>query len=136
MSENLGFGPEYIDRVRKGVELFNEEKFWECHEALEHHWLEDAHDPVRYVYWAIIQVAACLLHYKNQNTVGANGLLIKAKRKFVKVRELKIGNNYLDKVLSWDKLEKLVMSIPDGSSLDRYHELYEFKFNELPGDKK
>ena len=45
MSENYHFGqftPEHFEKMKKGVQLFNEQKYWECHEELEHHWLEDA----------------------------------------------------------------------------------------------
>ena len=75
------FTPEHFEKMRKGVELFNEQKYWECHEELEHHWLEDAGDNARLIYWAVIQVAAAMYHYRDENLQGVHGLIYKAKDK-------------------------------------------------------
>ena len=42
--------------MREGVELFNQQMYWECHESLEDVWMEDKGDLARNVYWAVIQV--------------------------------------------------------------------------------
>ena len=73
------FTSEHLEKMQTGLQLFNEKKYWECHEEFEDLWLEDRGDPVRNVYWAIIQVAASLFHVRNGKIQGARGLLKKAK---------------------------------------------------------
>lgn len=58
MTDEYHFGQftkEHLCDVRKGVVLFNQQKYWECHEELEHHWLESRGDNARLVYWAVIK---------------------------------------------------------------------------------
>ena len=31
---------EHLQKIQYGIELFNEQKYWECHEELEDLWLE------------------------------------------------------------------------------------------------
>ena len=82
------FTEEHLENTKEGVLLFNEQKYWECHEVLEDHWLESRGDNARYVYWAIIQVAAAMIHYRDENLSGARGLIAKAKEKFQKIDKL------------------------------------------------
>jgi hypothetical protein len=114
-----------------GIELFNQQKYWECHEVLEDLWAQDAHDPVRYIYWAVIQVAAVCIHYRDKNLIGAQGMLSKAKEKFKRSRELNILNEFALNELDWDTLEAVVMRIPEkkDSHLEDFSQLYHFRFN-------
>lgn len=120
--------------MKEGILLFNEEKFWECHEVFEDVWAEDAHDPVRYIYWAIIQVAASLIHFRNKNLTGAQGMIAKAKEKFRKARELHILSELVFTYLDWDEFESLVMAIPEAkeSKLSDFAPLFSFKFRHYP----
>ena len=70
--------------------MFNEQKYWECHEELEHHWLEDSGDNARLIYWAVIQVAAAMYHYRDKNLIGVQGLLKKARDKLVRAEKNKV----------------------------------------------
>ena len=54
-------------------------KYWECHEELEHHWLEDAGDNARLIYWAVIQVAAAMYHFRDDNLKGFTVFYIRQK---------------------------------------------------------
>ena len=58
-------------RFLKGVDEFNEELFFECHETLEEIWLED-HGEDRKFYQGLIQVAAG--YFKLQQNVPAGAL--------------------------------------------------------------
>ena len=100
--------------MKKGIEFFNAKKFWECHEELEHHWLQTPDGPVRYVYWAVIQVATTLVHYHNQNLPGARGQVAKAKEKFQKTEGV---GGVLEEYLSWPTLRSLVEKIPSRCSV-------------------
>jgi len=57
------------EAFREGVDLFNQERFWEAHEALEEIW-HPAKGPKRDTIQGLILTAAALFHYqKNENTV-------------------------------------------------------------------
>lgn len=58
-------------RFLKGIEEFNQERFFECHETLEEIWLED-HSEDRKFFQAIIQIAAG--YFKLQQGVPAGAL--------------------------------------------------------------
>jgi hypothetical protein len=127
------FGPEHLENTREGVLLFNQQKYWECHEVLEDHWLEGRGDNARYVYWAIIQVAAAMIHYRDSNLTGAQGLLSKTKEKFNKIDEFKVGTAILEKNLEWKRLKDEVFAIPKEAELNKFASLFEFRFKD-PAD--
>ncbi len=122
------FTSEHLAKMKEGIELFNEQKYWECHESLEDVWIEDKNDPVRNVYWAVIQVAACLIHYRDDNPVGAHGLLKKSKEKFKRCEDMFIENDLLFNSLKWKELKKLVFNLNPEDKLSRFQELFEFRF--------
>lgn len=65
--------PGPIDReacVRHAVELFNQERFWEAHEALEQIWRSVADEAEANVLQGLIQAAAALLHRERGNSHG------------------------------------------------------------------
>jgi uncharacterized protein len=58
----------------RGVNLFNEQEFFECHEVLEDVWNEQP-EPERQLTQGIIQIAVALYHAGRNNFVGAERLL-------------------------------------------------------------
>lgn len=122
------FSSENFEKMKKGLQLYNDEMFWECHEELEDVWLEDRNDPIRYVYWAVIQVASSLYHYQDKNLVGARSLLVKAKEKLKKCEELYIESEYLEKQLTWSQFKSVVRKVPDDPTLEHFDLLFTFKF--------
>ncbi len=68
--------PEYL----RGIELFNEGRYFECHEVWETIWLR-ADGTEREFLHAMIQVAASLLHFQRGNLKGATSLYLRAKRR-------------------------------------------------------
>lgn len=123
------FDQTHLQIMAEGVRLFNAQKYWECHEELEHHWLEEP-GPLRNVYWAIIQVAAAMIHYRDGNLVGARGLIAKAKQKFDRCEQFKIESELLIKQLSWTDLKSMVRNVPGESELSDYKNLFEFRFKD------
>ena len=123
------FTKDHLKMMQNGIELFNEGKYWECHEDLEDPWMECNHQPAKYVFWAVIQVATALYHFENKNLTGASGMLNKAKEKFKICTPMEgpILNDYL----SWGTLKKLVEEIPNQPVLDDFLKLYSFKFKEI-----
>jgi len=65
-SVSIGGGEETL---REGINLFNQERFWEAHEALEEIW-HPATGVERDIIQGLILTAAALVHYqKNEKTV-------------------------------------------------------------------
>ena len=58
----------------QGVEEFNQQKFYTCHDTLEALWLE-AQEPLKSFYQGILQVAVGCYHLGNHNWRGAVILL-------------------------------------------------------------
>ena len=125
------FSEVHLTLMIQGIRLFNAQKYWECHEEFEHHWLEEP-GPIRNVYWAVIQVAAAMIHYREGNLIGARGLIAKAKQKFSRCEQYKIENEIMEENLSWSELKELVMAVPSESALEDFKNLFEFRFKD-PG---
>lgn len=62
------------NRLREGIDLFNLERFFECHEMLEAAWLE-ASGEQRTFLQGLIQIAVAFYHLRRENFVGAERLL-------------------------------------------------------------
>jgi predicted metal-dependent hydrolase len=58
-------------RLQKGIDEFNQQLFFECHETLEEIWLEEHSDDRRF-YQGVIQIAAG--YFKWQQNVPAGAL--------------------------------------------------------------
>ena len=123
------FSPEHLKKMKEGVELFNDQKYWECHESLEDVWIEDKQDAARNVYWAVIQVAAACIHYRESNLIGARGMITKAKEKFRRCRDQHILTDLAFKYLDWEELEGIVFAIPDKDpELKDFEAIFDFRF--------
>jgi predicted metal-dependent hydrolase len=57
--------------LQEGIELFNQGRYWEAHEAWERDWMPDRKGPDSGFYKGLIQVAAGCLHYTRRNQRGA-----------------------------------------------------------------
>lgn len=62
------------DEFWQGVEQFNQQEFYACHDTLEALWME-ASDPQKRFYQGVLQIAVALYHLSNQNSRGATILL-------------------------------------------------------------
>ena len=60
-------------RLTEGIQFFNYQHFFECHEVIEKLWLETKGES-RHFYKGLIQAAVAIHHFKNQNLSGARGL--------------------------------------------------------------
>ena len=65
--------PEYPERYKKGVWLFNHRYFFECHEILEEQWMESIGTPKTF-YQMIIHAAVAFVHWENGNRKGVLSL--------------------------------------------------------------
>lgn len=62
------------DGVREGIELFNERRYFEAHEVIEHEWHAER-GPIRRLYQGILQIGVGFYHALNGNHKGAVLLL-------------------------------------------------------------
>ena len=58
----------------QGVEQFNQQEFYACHDTLEALWME-AIEPLKTFYQGVLQIAVALYHLSNHNWRGAVILL-------------------------------------------------------------
>ena len=58
----------------RGIDSFNRQQFFDCHEILEEIWLEEP-PKEKLFYQGIIQVAAAFHHVHNRNLRGARSLM-------------------------------------------------------------
>ncbi len=65
---------------QKGIQLFNEGKFFECHEVLEEIWTPER-GPRRLFLQSVIHIAVGLYHHQRGNPAGAERQLRKGLRK-------------------------------------------------------
>jgi uncharacterized protein len=129
---SLSFDSTHLEKMIPGIHCFNRQEYWDCHEELEHCWLEDRQDPARYVYWAVIQVAAAMVHYGNNNLIGCVGLMKKAREKFQKARELHVVTPLVLEKLDWVELEQLALSMPENpETIDSFEPLWLFRFKKF-----
>jgi predicted metal-dependent hydrolase len=119
---------EHMILIAKGIELYNQEKFWECHEELEDPWMELRGEGAQYVFWFVIQVATSLFHVRQKNLAGAIGMHKKAMEKLKKIDQFGAESDILRKYLNWDRFRQLVSTIPKQATLEDFEELYQFRF--------
>jgi hypothetical protein len=65
--------PAYPERYKKGVWLFNQRYFFECHEILEAQWMESIGTEKTF-YQMIIHCAVTFVHWENANRKGVLSL--------------------------------------------------------------
>jgi predicted metal-dependent hydrolase len=58
----------------QGVEQFNQQEFYACHDTLEALWMESM-EPDKRFYQGVLQIAVALYHLSNQNWRGAAMLM-------------------------------------------------------------
>jgi predicted metal-dependent hydrolase len=68
---------ELPEEFLRGVALFNDGKFFECHEVWETIWLKAEGDEREFLH-AMIQVAAALVHLQRGNLKGAQSVSARA----------------------------------------------------------
>ncbi len=72
-------------QIRKGIEQFNQQEFFECHETLEHFWRTQI-GPERELTQGIIQIAVGYHHLLRGNYTGAAKLFQRGLRRIASFR--------------------------------------------------
>jgi len=76
--------------LQEGIKLFNSQRFFEAHEALEALWLTQ-HGAEKNFLHGLIQVAAAFHHYQRGNGEGFRSLLEKGAEKLARFSEASHG---------------------------------------------
>ena len=77
-------------KVAEGIRLFNSQKFFEAHEALEEVWLKSKGREKVFLH-GLIQVAAAFHHHARRNEKGFRSLLEKGLRKLEEFEDVVDG---------------------------------------------
>lgn len=64
--------------VKQSVELFNDQRYWECHETLEQIWRREPRGAEKDVQQGIILAASALVHYQRNENDVCFGMIPKA----------------------------------------------------------
>jgi uncharacterized protein len=78
------------DFYEQGIDLFNEGRFFECHEAWEEIW-KRSDGEVKLFYQGLIQAAVAILHAQRGNLDGARSLHEKARAKLDSIPDHHMG---------------------------------------------
>ncbi len=70
---------EFEPEFREGLGLFNDGRFFECHEVWEHLWMHTGDDRA-HLLKGLLQAAIALHHFRRRNHVGARKLFEGQKR--------------------------------------------------------
>ena len=82
------------ERFLRGLELFNEKEYFECHEVIEELWLETpSEDKYRDLYKGVIQAAAAIYQFDRGILSGALGLYGTAVEYLERYRPETLGLN-------------------------------------------
>ena len=73
--------PDKVAVLRQSVELFNEQRYWECHETLEQIWRREPKGPEKDVQQGIILAASALVHFQKNEDEVCIGMMPKALAK-------------------------------------------------------
>jgi uncharacterized protein len=85
----LDTAPKVVDKeeaLLEGVQLFNEERFWECHEALEQAW-HPSKGVERDAIQSIILTAAAFVHYQKGEEETCLSILRRARDKMTSAKD-------------------------------------------------
>jgi hypothetical protein len=97
----------------QGVEEFNRQEFYACHDTLEALWME-ASEPYRQFYQGILQIAVACYHLENCNWRGAVILLGEGTRR---IRDYQPDYEGIDATRlfeeSWELLNRLQQIPPE-----------------------
>jgi predicted metal-dependent hydrolase len=104
----------------QGIEEFNQEEFYACHDTLEALWME-ANEPERSFYQGILQIAVGCYHLNNSNVRGAIILLGEGSRRLRHYEEDYGGINLTALRESSQKLLESLQNNPEITSGARQH---------------
>ena len=110
--------PKVVDReeaLAEGIQLFNKERFWECHEALEQAW-HVSKGVERDAVQTVILTAAAFVHYQKGEDEVCLSILKRARAKMASAKSYgmidlqELGRN-IDTILDSEKIQAFKLRI-------------------------
>jgi predicted metal-dependent hydrolase len=98
-----------LEFFERGIDLFNEGQFFECHEAWEEVWKRSDGD-AKLFYQGLIQAAVAILHAQRGNLEGARSLYEKATAKLDAIPPEHMGLAIADLRLELSKFIEIATS--------------------------
>jgi predicted metal-dependent hydrolase len=80
MNTALKYETQYEENLERGIELFNEGRFFEAHEAWEILWLNAEEPEDKQFLQGLIMAAGAFIHYAKRECAGAVTLLEKSRK--------------------------------------------------------
>src|SRR5512144_1034326 len=80
MNTALKYDTTYEEYLERGIDLFNEGKFFEAHEAWEILWLNAEEPQDRQFLQGLIMAAGAFIHYAKRECAGAATLLERSRK--------------------------------------------------------
>ena len=108
-------------RVIKGIQLFNQKKFFDAHEELELAWRDET-QPIRDLFRGILQIGVAYYHIQHRNFIGAQKMFIRAEKWLlpysgfclgINIEKLKKDTNKISRMLNNGELNEV--NTTDGS---------------------
>jgi hypothetical protein len=97
---------ENAEAIRLGIDLFNEERYWESHEALESAWKKSIGDE-KEVLQGLILLAAALVHWQKNEELVTLSILRRSREKLVSHRTEYFGIDIADLT---EKLDRVLVA--------------------------
>ncbi len=94
---------ENAEAIKLGIGLFNEERYWESHEALESAWKKSTGDE-KEVLQGLILLAAALVHWQKNEEIVALSVMRRAREKLVSHRAEYFGIDLADLIEKLDRM--------------------------------
>ena len=112
--------PKVVDKkeaLAEGIQLFNEERFWECHESLEQAW-HVSKGVERDAIQSMILTAAAFVHHQKGEDEICLSILKRARAKLASVRDyeivdLQVLEKNIDGILVSEKVQPFKLRIND-----------------------
>ena len=110
-----------VPRVIKGIQLFNQKKFFDAHEELELAWRDET-QPIRDLFRGILQIGVAYYHIQHRNFIGAQKMFIRAEKWLlpysgfclgINIEKLKKDTNKISRMLNNGELNEI--NTTDGS---------------------
>ncbi len=108
-------------RVIKGIQLFNQKKFFDAHEELELAWRDET-QPIRDLFRGILQIGVAYYHIQHRNFIGAQKMFFRAEKWLlpysgfclgINIEKLKKDTNKISRMLNNGELNEI--NTTDGS---------------------
>ena len=103
---------QFSDRAMDGLRLYNQQKFFEAHEALEDAWRKEP-GILRTLYQGVLQVGVGFYHLQRRNPDGARKVFQRAWALLQTWQNIELPFHLNDLILLSEKLDRIARNQPE-----------------------